>query len=707
MLDPDQLKRISTAWRPAEWPEATNDYVKVGYRRPFGYHLDRIRHLGLSGELLIDAGCGSGRWSFAWASTFERVVAFDIAAQRIAAANWQKQRLDIPIVEFLTADLQKMPADDQSADVVYCNDAPFGPVPLQSALSEFFRVLKPGGVCFLGLSGLGLAFEEANGDNPRLTQRGRERIYQALSRRHLTRLSEKIKLGAARNLEAAEQLRRATTPSELLASLNCRPETISAAATIEKDLGPAFAERLLGDLAAIIAGTKADFGDLRGASVWDPDEVSVAARRAGFHRSEWAPGGWLSLQPDGSIDKVPGARRKTAPPLFEGKPRAFEMLLWKPPARRSRSAGAAKHKTSEPDRARDSFRLEVGCTTYWNAAAKDIVPPIIVSSPPEVSEFENAVITPRAIEPKLGPTKSGQQRHARGGIYDRDHKLLPSFLEREAYEAAMQKGNRLKNEPVLPECELVNAERLRGKYVYLGILRGHFGHFLLESLCRVWYIFKKDPNIKILVHSDGDPVKMPSYVHHIFQLIECPLDQIVAIKRPVVVDHLILPESEFEIRWRASSSYADTFRELYERNARLFRADATPNRVYLTRRHLNVRGDKKRSEIINNEQEVEALFEQRGFAIIAPEKRPLHEQIAIIAGAGQIAGVKGSALHMSLFCQRPKARLVQIGRKHSMNQSLINGLKGMDSHDILCQSDPSENGTVVDLDIIRAALRQM
>ena len=92
VLSPDELKRIEAIWQTTEWPEGTDAYAKAAFGRPFASYVERIRHLGLSGTLLIDAGCGAGEWSFAWATRFERVLGFDTAPERTSAAIFQKNR---------------------------------------------------------------------------------------------------------------------------------------------------------------------------------------------------------------------------------------------------------------------------------------------------------------------------------------------------------------------------------------------------------------------------------------------------------------------------------------------------------------------------------------------------------------------------------------------------------------------------------------
>jgi ubiquinone/menaquinone biosynthesis C-methylase UbiE len=707
------LRRIGALWQPDEWPEATDAYAQIGYRRSFAHHVARVRHLGLSGGLLLDAGCGGGRWSFGWATRFERVIGFDNAPRRLATATWQKERLDVPSVEFILGDVRKVPAENDVADVLYCNGVMLDTNSIAQILREFFRVLKPGGICYLGLNGLGLAYERMKSDQPRLATSGRTHIYNTLCRRHLTPLVVAIAPGGSRNTEFAEHLQSSISPSDLLTSLKCDPHQILGAETISKDLGPAYIKKLHDDLVAINAGTKADFGEGEGNCDWDAAEVSIIAREAGFGRSEWAPDGWLSLKSDGSIEKTPCAKARPGPPEFEGRTRVFEMLLWKPrkkvkrPGRRGEVTPDERIDSAEPKRTSDvNWKVKSGGATYWNAKPDQVMFPIIDFRPPGVTEIQGAVITPRENAPKNPPKEIGV-RYARGAVYDGDHNILPIFLEREAFELTMEKGNRLKNNPLLPERELVDAEVMRGSYIYLGILRLHFGHFLLETLSRVWYLLKSDPNIKVLYQLEGSMRSPPSYMRYIFSLLDLDLDRVIFVKRTMIVENLHVPQSEFEIRWNARTSYADTFRELFERSSRLHPVQSTPRRIYLTRRQLNIKKAADRLKVVNNEAEVEKLFAARGFAVVAPEKLPLHEQIAMMSGARQIAGLKGSALHMSLFNQHPNARVIQIGRKQSMNQVLIDGLKTMESHYIFCESRPSPNGSTVDLEVVRDALREM
>jgi ubiquinone/menaquinone biosynthesis C-methylase UbiE len=330
VLSANEVERIEDLWRPPSWPDSADAYTLAGFQHPFSYYVERVRHLGLSGGVLFDAGCGAGRWSFAFATVFSRVVGFDFTARRIATAKWQRERFDITCVEFLEGDIRRFPADDCSVDAVYCNSVLFGGVPIATIFRNFLRVLRPGGICYVGLNAPGYAYELAHRDDPKMADFGRRRIYNTICRRYLSPLIRDIAPGGVLNARAKACMARQMHPPDLLATLGAGSDLIMAAETIAADLGEEFSQTLISDITQISEGTRKAFGDDPAGRDWEPDEMATMARDAGFGRFEWAPDGCLSLQPDASIRKSPCAKALPSVYEFQGRLRVFEMLMWKP-----------------------------------------------------------------------------------------------------------------------------------------------------------------------------------------------------------------------------------------------------------------------------------------------------------------------------------------------------------------------------------------
>lgn len=95
---------------------------------------------------LLDLGSSTGIIDNVLANKFKKVVGTDIDREAISFAkkNFQKKNL-----EFKVEDAMKLSFPDNNFDVVVCTHV-YEHVPDQKQLfSEIYRVLKPGGVCYL------------------------------------------------------------------------------------------------------------------------------------------------------------------------------------------------------------------------------------------------------------------------------------------------------------------------------------------------------------------------------------------------------------------------------------------------------------------------------------------------------------------------------------------------------------------------------
>lgn len=99
----------------------------------------------------LDAGCGSGRYSLALKSLgVERVTGIDISPNSIDFANKMNS---FEAVNFVQGSVLELPFEDESFDFVFSNGVLHHTLSTEKGLQELFRVLKPGGGCWLYLYG--------------------------------------------------------------------------------------------------------------------------------------------------------------------------------------------------------------------------------------------------------------------------------------------------------------------------------------------------------------------------------------------------------------------------------------------------------------------------------------------------------------------------------------------------------------------------
>jgi capsular polysaccharide biosynthesis protein len=267
------------------------------------------------------------------------------------------------------------------------------------------------------------------------------------------------------------------------------------------------------------------------------------------------------------------------------------------------------------------------------------------------------------------------------------------------------------------------AKPIEGRFLYLGHLQGHFGHFLLETLARSWALVDLEKNTKIIVHHRSETLSLPSFAKQVFAALDIDPSRIVIAHSDLVVEELIVPSLQYWIYWKASPGVRLGFDRIRERLATTIRPTCYfPQRIYLTRRFmkeaLQRRADQaaaKGSHSLNfvlrksvlNEEEVEAVFAARGYEIIAPELRPFNEQVMLIANALEVAGITGSALHLALFCNNPNTRLIALDLRLSVSQLAVEAVRGLEAHHIYCIESRDEAGRPrIDCQLIRQVLTE-
>ncbi len=139
---------------------ATDDPLALseGYSKLEGYNPDADLHLGCGiptdgagikeGDVVLDLGSGAGNDVFIarrLVGETGRVIGVDMTEAMIGRANANNVKLGYTNVEFRLGEIENLPVDSTSVDVVVSNCV-LNLVPSKErAFSEIFRVLKPGG----------------------------------------------------------------------------------------------------------------------------------------------------------------------------------------------------------------------------------------------------------------------------------------------------------------------------------------------------------------------------------------------------------------------------------------------------------------------------------------------------------------------------------------------------------------------------------
>ena len=113
----------------------------------------------LKDKTVLDMGCGSGRFTIAFAQLgVKNVIGVDLGEVGIEIGEKRSKDLNLKNIQFIKKNILELPFEDQTFDFVFSKGVLHHTGQLVKGLNEFQRVLKLGGNGFLYLYGSGGLF---------------------------------------------------------------------------------------------------------------------------------------------------------------------------------------------------------------------------------------------------------------------------------------------------------------------------------------------------------------------------------------------------------------------------------------------------------------------------------------------------------------------------------------------------------------------
>lgn len=237
--------------------------------------------------------------------------------------------------------------------------------------------------------------------------------------------------------------------------------------------------------------------------------------------------------------------------------------------------------------------------------------------------------------------------------------------------------------------------------IFGGVFFHHFGHFLLETLGRLWFA-KKHPHIPIIFIAHNAYIL--DFEKEILSLLEIT-NKIYFVDRQIKVNQLFIPEAGYCI--------PNTFDESHRCFLSVYKPGETISgkKIYLSRRHFG--GESS----ITNEDELEKLVMEYGYTVVYPEEHSVSEQLELLGSAETVLAIEGSALHSLILLESVSAHVLIIprpGQSASLNYTTIAIKKNIKQtyipiKNLYSSVKPTESGSVyfratLNLDLFRRYL---
>ena len=140
------------------WVDMTDD---IYFDQTYDFTKERLIKSGVDpvnlfkNKVVVDAGCGSGKFSTAIAKFgAKKVIGIDIGKKGLKFAKEQAKKTEYEErLDYRFGSLLDIPLDDNSVDMVWSNGVIHHTLGYEACIKEFSRIIKPGGKLFLYVNG--------------------------------------------------------------------------------------------------------------------------------------------------------------------------------------------------------------------------------------------------------------------------------------------------------------------------------------------------------------------------------------------------------------------------------------------------------------------------------------------------------------------------------------------------------------------------
>ena len=252
--------------------------------------------------------------------------------------------------------------------------------------------------------------------------------------------------------------------------------------------------------------------------------------------------------------------------------------------------------------------------------------------------------------------KDSQLQFGRGGVVDKDGNYVDLSCIPERVQFSY---------------DFRNPEYRDEKVVYCGYMVNHWGHFLIEGVCRLWYFLEQDNTIDkyIFVLDENEEREIRGNYREFFQLLKI-WDKLEFINKPTTFREVLVPE----LALKCHTYYSPKFREMFDIVADNVVVDPsweTFEKIYYSRSQLA-----KGIPFEFGFDMLDSFFAQNGYTILFPEKVPLSQMIHYIRNAKVVASLSGSLPHNMFFGRNgQKVEIIERCTINDDNQVDVNRIR--------------------------------
>lgn len=265
----------------------------------------------------------------------------------------------------------------------------------------------------------------------------------------------------------------------------------------------------------------------------------------------------------------------------------------------------------------------------------------------QIEEYDDAWVTP------------GAQRIL--NVYDKNGNFVP-FTSKRRFG---------KEEYSIPETPMKfddsKVDYYNEEVIYIGFLRGHWGHFMVDSSVRLWALERPEcADKRILVTIEG----MAEFYNKLFMYLKIDKSRILQLDGTVKFRKVLVPELSYFPGKYVSKEFLTPYKKVANS---VYLDKPKYEKIYLSRVHF-AKGKKELGE-----KQIEVIFEMNGYHILYPEELSYEEQVWYYKNCKIMATTNGTIAHNIVYAD-DGSKLIILNRykEDNIHQNAINLIKDLD-----------------------------
>lgn len=231
-----------------------------------------------------------------------------------------------------------------------------------------------------------------------------------------------------------------------------------------------------------------------------------------------------------------------------------------------------------------------------------------------------------------------------------------------------------------PNVKVDDIDYINEEVVFIGAMHGHFGHFLFESLNRLWY-FLENGNKKYkaaFILSTNFPNKKFLDLLILFGLKE---ENLIHIKKPTRFKNVIVPEPSYYL----NSTCHPKFKEIIETISKNVTARCKnvkiDKKIYFSKKHI---GNKRAL----GEKIIAEDFKKNGYKIVYPESLSMHDYVMLLSQCKSLVCTSATNAHNCIFLP-DNSEIIILERSNHIHyiQTMIDQIFNLNTTYIQCHKN--------------------